>query len=118
MAAEKGWTKSYPRVDNVGLPLYFFYFFAYMACVEFCVYWMHRMLHEVTWAYKLLHHDHHKYNKEHTLSPFAGLAFHPIDGIVQVGVSAFLFFSGRNSANGRIRLYFDLEHSSTHSVDV
>jgi len=30
-----------------------------------------------------LHHDHHKYNKEHTLSPFAGLAFHPIDGIIQ-----------------------------------
>jgi Delta7-sterol 5-desaturase len=26
---------------------------------------------------------HHKYNKEHTLSPFAGLAFHPIDGILQ-----------------------------------
>jgi hypothetical protein len=24
---------------------------------------------------------------------------------------------GQNSANGRIRLYFDLEHSSTHSVD-
>ena len=26
---------------------------------------------------------HHKYNKEHTLSPFAGLAFHPLDGIMQ-----------------------------------
>jgi hypothetical protein len=34
---------------------------------------------------------------------------------MQVGGSAFLF--GRNSANGHIRLYFDLEHSSTHSVD-
>ncbi|PNH02499.1 Delta(7)-sterol-C5(6)-desaturase 1 [Tetrabaena socialis] len=31
----------------------------------------------------LLHYDHHKYNKEHTLSPFAGLAFHPLDGILQ-----------------------------------
>lgn len=85
MAAEKGWTKCYPRIENVGLPLYVIYFFLYMASVEFGVYWMHRGLHEITWAYKHLHYDHHKYNKEHTLSPFAGLAFHPIDGILQVG---------------------------------
>ncbi|KAG1653207.1 hypothetical protein FOA52_006732 [Chlamydomonas sp. UWO 241] len=83
MAAEKGWTKCYPRVENVGLPLYVFYFFAYMAFVELGVYWVHRELHEIKWAYKYLHYDHHKYNKEHTLSPFAGLAFHPIDGIMQ-----------------------------------
>ncbi len=30
-----------------------------------------------------LHYIHHKYNKEHSLSPFAGLAFHPLDGILQ-----------------------------------
>ena len=30
-----------------------------------------------------LHYIHHKYNKENTLSPFAGLAFHPIDGVMQ-----------------------------------
>jgi len=30
-----------------------------------------------------LHHVHHKYNKESTLSPFAGLAFSPLDGIAQ-----------------------------------
>ena len=33
---------------------------------------------------RLLHYIHHKYNKEHTLSPFAGLAFHPVDGVLQV----------------------------------
>lgn len=32
---------------------------------------------------RLLHAEHHIYNKEHTLSPFAGLAFHPVDGICQ-----------------------------------
>ncbi len=32
---------------------------------------------------RYLHHIHHKYNKEHTLSPFAGLAFHPLDGCLQ-----------------------------------
>jgi hypothetical protein len=35
-------------------------------------------------ARRLLHHTHHKYNKEHTLSPFAGLAFNALDGILQV----------------------------------
>lgn len=83
MAAEKGWTAAYPRVENVGLPLYLVYFVLYMTSVEFGVYWVHRLLHEIKWAYKYLHFDHHKYNKEHTLSPFAGLAFHPIDGILQ-----------------------------------
>lgn len=34
--------------------------------------------------HRLFHHTHHKYNKEHTLSPFAGLAFNPLDGILQV----------------------------------
>lgn len=52
LAAEKGWTKAYPRIDNVGLPLYILYFFAYMTSVEFGVYWMHRGLHEIKWAYK------------------------------------------------------------------
>jgi len=83
MAAENGLTMAYPRVANVGLPMYLIYFALYMTSVEFCVYWNHRLLHEIKWAYKYLHYDHHKYNKEHTLSPFAGLAFNPIDGIIQ-----------------------------------
>ena len=37
----------------------------------------------------MLHYIHHKYNKEHTLSPFAGLAFHPLDGILQVRMHSF-----------------------------
>jgi len=91
--AEQGWTMAYARVDNVGLPLYVLYFFMYMAAVEFGVYWAHRGLHEIKWAYRVLHHAHHKYNKEHTLSPFAGLAFHPIDGICQaISYAIALFF--------------------------
>uniref|UniRef100_A0A7S0YCH2 Fatty acid hydroxylase domain-containing protein n=1 Tax=Polytomella parva TaxID=51329 RepID=A0A7S0YCH2_9CHLO len=82
-AAEKGWTVSYPRVENVGLPACVLYFFLYMTSVEFGVYWMHRWLHDVKPFYTYLHYDHHKYNKNHTLSPFAGLAFNPLDGIMQ-----------------------------------
>ncbi len=51
-AAEQGWTMAYPRVDNVGLPMYAVYFVLYMASVEFGVYWMHRGLHEVKLGYK------------------------------------------------------------------
>lgn len=82
-AAEKGWTMAYPRVMNVGLLMHLVYFVLFMTSVEFGIYWMHRGLHDIPWAYRVLHHDHHKYNKEHTLSPFAGLAFHPLDGILQ-----------------------------------
>jgi lathosterol oxidase len=71
-AAEAGWTRAYARVGQVGLAQHVAYFFLYMASVEFGVYWMHRGLHEIKWAYRILHWDHHKYNKEHTLSPFAG----------------------------------------------
>jgi lathosterol oxidase len=82
-AVEQGWTVAYARVSDVGLPRFVAYFAAYMACVEFFVYWQHRLLHDVRVGYRLLHYIHHKYNKEHTLSPFAGLAFHPLDGILQ-----------------------------------
>ncbi len=70
---------------------------------------IHRGLHEVRWLYKWLHWDHHIYNNEGEMSPFAGLAFHPLDGMLQaspyiVGMflmpvhfwthQAFLFFTG------------------------
>lgn len=80
---EQGWTLAYARVSDVGLPRYLLYFALYMASVEFFVYWQHRLLHDIRPGYKILHFIHHKYNKEHTLSPFAGLAFHPFDGILQ-----------------------------------
>lgn len=89
---EQGWTKSYSRISDVGVMGYLAYFVLYMTCVEFCVYWMHRGLHDVKIGYKLLHYIHHKYNKEHTLSPFAGLAFHPLDGVLQGIPYCYLLF--------------------------
>jgi lathosterol oxidase len=80
---EQGWTMSYARIDDVGVGRYCLYFALYMTSVEFFVYWQHRLLHDIRPGYKYLHHIHHIYNKEHTLSPFAGLAFHPLDGILQ-----------------------------------
>jgi lathosterol oxidase len=81
-AAEQGWTRAYSRVADVGLGWHVLYFAAFMASVEAGVYAMHRSLHDVR-LYRSLHHIHHQYNKQDALSPFAGLAFHPLDGIMQ-----------------------------------
>lgn len=80
---EQGWTRVFSRVSDVGVGAYLGYFVLYMTSVEFGVYWMHRLLHDIRPGYTYLHYIHHIYNKEHTMSPFAGLAFHPIDGILQ-----------------------------------
>ncbi|XP_020205915.1 delta(7)-sterol-C5(6)-desaturase [Cajanus cajan] len=80
---ESGWTLAYPRLYNVGWLAYFVYLAIYLIIVEFGIYWMHRELHDIKPLYKYLHATHHIYNKQNTLSPFAGLAFHPLDGILQ-----------------------------------
>ncbi|KMT18571.1 hypothetical protein BVRB_2g027040 [Beta vulgaris subsp. vulgaris] len=80
---ENGWTKCFPRISDVGLLAYFAYLLVYLLIVEFGIYWMHRELHDIKPLYKYLHATHHIYNKQNTLSPFAGLAFHPLDGILQ-----------------------------------
>ncbi|KAB1671239.1 hypothetical protein ERO13_A07G072300v2 [Gossypium hirsutum] len=80
---ENGWTKCYDRVGEVGWLPHLLYLSLYLVFVEFGIYWMHRELHDIKPLYKYLHATHHIYNKQNTLSPFAGLAFHPVDGILQ-----------------------------------
>lgn len=71
---ENGWTKAFPRIDNVGWPTYVCLVITYLALVEFGIYWMHRSLHDIKPLYKWLHATHHIYNKQNTLSPFAGIS--------------------------------------------
>ncbi|KAJ6369687.1 hypothetical protein OIU76_028019, partial [Salix suchowensis] len=80
---ENGWTKCYTSISEVGWFAYIMYMAIYLVIVEFGIYWMHRELHDIKPLYKHLHATHHIYNKQNTLSPFAGLAFHPLDGILQ-----------------------------------
>ncbi|XP_057492871.1 delta(7)-sterol-C5(6)-desaturase-like [Actinidia eriantha] len=80
---ENGWTRCFARISDVSWPAYLMYLIVYMVIVEFGIYWMHRELHDIKPLYKYLHATHHIYNKQNTLSPFAGLAFHPLDGILQ-----------------------------------
>lgn len=72
---ENGWTKCYSSISDVGWPAYFVNLAIYLVFVEFGIYWMHRELHEIKPLYKYLHTTHHIYNKQNTLSPFAGKIF-------------------------------------------
>lgn len=49
---ERGWTRAYTRIEDVGLAWYLVYFVLYMTSVEFFVYWMHRGLHDVKLGYR------------------------------------------------------------------
>ncbi|KAL9269178.1 Delta(7)-sterol-C5(6)-desaturase-like protein [Drosera capensis] len=80
---EHGWTRCFPLISDVGWTAYLGNLLIYLVIVEFGIYWMHRELHDIKPLYKYLHATHHIYNKQNTLSPFAGLAFHPVDGILQ-----------------------------------
>ena len=47
----QGWTRAFSRVSEVGVGAYLGYFVLYMTSVEFGVYWMHRLLHEIRFGY-------------------------------------------------------------------
>ncbi|KAM0885503.1 hypothetical protein ACQ4PT_030293 [Festuca glaucescens] len=79
---ESGWTQCFFHISDIGWPMYLIYLSLYLTFVECGIYWIHRVMHDIKPLYKHLHATHHKYNKENTLSPFAGLAFHPVDGIL------------------------------------
>jgi len=91
---ESKFTKVYYYIDEVGgWGYYFLFFFAYLSLVEIGIYWVHRTLHTNKFLYKYVHALHHKYNKPQTLTPWASIAFNPIDGILQASPYViFIFF--------------------------
>lgn len=77
-------TKTYFYIDEVGgWGYYALYFVLYLSFVEVGIYWMHRTLHTNKFLYKYVHGLHHKYNKQVTMTPWASIAFNPLDGILQ-----------------------------------
>jgi lathosterol oxidase len=62
---------------------YALYLVLYFSVVEVGIYWMHRTLHTNKTLYKHVHVIHHQYKTPHTLTPWASIAFHPLDGILQ-----------------------------------
>lgn len=72
---ENGWTRCFPSISSIGWIDYVWNLIGYLVFVEFGIYWMHRELHDIKPLYKYLHATHHIYNKQNTLSPFAGKFF-------------------------------------------
>ncbi|XP_065857325.1 delta(7)-sterol-C5(6)-desaturase-like [Euphorbia lathyris] len=103
---ENGWTKCYANISDAGLFAYIVYLIVYLTLVEFGIYWMHRELHDIKPLYKYLHATHHIYNKQNTLSPFAGLAFHPLDGILQAVPHVIVLFIIPTHFRSHIALLF------------
>lgn len=90
---EKKLTKVYFYIDEIGgWEFYVAYFLLYLALVELGVYWMHRTLHTNKFLYKYVHGLHHKYNQAITLTPWASIAFNPLDGILQASPYVFFLF--------------------------
>ena len=88
---ENNYTQTYFYIDDIGgWSAYFMYLFAYICLVEFGIYWVHRTLHTNKVLFKYVHALHHKYNKASTLTPWASIAFNPIDGLLQA--SPYVFF--------------------------
>lgn len=122
---ENNITRVYFFIDEVGGWGYYWLNLAmYIIFVEFGVYWMHRNLHTNKFLYKYVHALHHKYNKASTLTPWASIAFNPLDGILQaspyvVGIFVvpvhyfthifLLFFSGVWATNIHDAVWGDTE---------
>lgn len=93
---ENNMTRTYYNISDIGGPLYYVVFLViYIILVEFGIYWMHRTLHTNKFLYKYIHGLHHKYNMSKTdadmsLTPWASIAFNPLDGILQA--SPYTFF--------------------------
>jgi lathosterol oxidase len=81
---ESGWTKVYHTIEEIGgWPSHIATMLLYFACVEVGIYWMHRTLHTNKFLYKHVHLKHHQYKSAETLTPWASIAFHPLDGMLQ-----------------------------------
>ncbi|GFY86771.1 sterol 1 [Actinidia rufa] len=85
---ENGWTRCFARISDVSWPAYLMYLIVYMVIVEFGIYWMHRELHDIKPLYKYLHATHHIYNKQNTLSPFAGKFYFLLIPVSMISVAA------------------------------
>ncbi|KAG6285690.1 hypothetical protein E4U09_007186 [Claviceps aff. purpurea] len=79
LAEVRGKSFLYAPVDKYGYTWLFVSAVLYMAFNDFTIYWIHRWEHHPR-VYKHIHKPHHKWIVP---TPWAALAFHPLDGYVQ-----------------------------------
>ncbi|POS86697.1 hypothetical protein EPUL_001815 [Erysiphe pulchra] len=90
LAEVRGYSKLYENWSHEPFPYYnILQFPLFLLFTDFCIYWIHRGLHHPL-IYKRLHKPHHKWIMP---SPYASVAFHPLDGWAQsVPYHLFPFF--------------------------
>lgn len=76
----RGYSKLYDTTaDGPGFWYNIMQFPFFLVFTDFCIYWIHRILHHPR-IYKHLHKAHHKWIMP---TPYASHAFHPVDGFSQ-----------------------------------
>ncbi|KAH2043357.1 hypothetical protein KXV43_006169 [Aspergillus fumigatus] len=79
LAEVRGKSMLYRSVSDYGWPWLVVSSILYMAFNDIGIYWIHRLEHHPS-VYKYIHKPHHKWIVP---TPWAALAFHPLDGYVQ-----------------------------------
>lgn len=76
----RGASKLYDALEDAPFPAYnWLQFPLFLVFTDFCIYFIHRALHHPL-IYKHLHKAHHKWIMP---TPYASVAFHPVDGFLQ-----------------------------------
>ncbi|OCF34918.1 lathosterol oxidase [Kwoniella heveanensis BCC8398] len=75
----RGYSKLYDNIDEHGWPYLIASLFMFLFFTDFAIYWVHRLEHHPL-IYKHVHKPHHKWIVP---TPYAALAFHPVDGYAQ-----------------------------------
>ncbi|KLT38306.1 C-5 sterol desaturase, partial [Cutaneotrichosporon oleaginosum] len=75
----RGHSKLYNRVGEYGWAYFAFSAVWFLVFTDFLIYWIHRLEHHKL-VYKHVHKPHHKWIVP---TPYAALAFHPLDGYLQ-----------------------------------
>ncbi|KAI0996841.1 putative Delta(7)-sterol 5(6)-desaturase [Podosphaera aphanis] len=77
LAEARGHSKLYDKLSDQPFAYYnLIQFPLFLIFTDFCIYWIHRGLHHPL-IYKTFHKPHHKWIMP---SPYASVAFHPVDG--------------------------------------
>ncbi|KAJ3486388.1 hypothetical protein NLG97_g6631 [Lecanicillium saksenae] len=79
LAEVRGHSLLYTHIDEYGWSWLFISAALYMVFNDFFIYWIHRLEHHPS-VYKYVHKPHHKWIVP---TPWAAIAFHPVDGFLQ-----------------------------------
>lgn len=83
------YTNMYKNVSDYGWAYLVFSFVAVLFIHDTYFYWMHRLIHHPK-LYKSFHLTHHKSTNP---SPWAALAFHPLEAVLESGIISILVFT-------------------------